>query len=110
MTLDEGVKAGYKKRLEAGIVTQAQYDELMSMPGPEHIPPIAVYLATDEAGDINGKVFHIQKGRVGIYSEPEEVRQIFNDGGIWSLDQLIDLVPKTLLIGYTNPAPAEPPK
>jgi len=110
MTLDEVVKAGFKKRLEAGLITKKYYDSLMSMPGPEYIPPIVVYLATDEASNINGQVFHIEKGRIGIYSEPVEMRQIYNSGEIWDVEQLIDLIPNTLLVGYTNPAPPEPPK
>jgi len=110
MTFDEGVKAGFKKRLEAGLITKKYYDSLMSMPGPEYIPPIVVYLATDEASNINGQVFHIEKGRIGIYSEPTEVRQIFNSGEMWDVEQLVDLVPNTLLVGYTNPAPPAPPE
>ncbi len=69
---------------------------------PEHVPPIVVYLCTDEAKDINGKIFLAQMGRVGIYSEPEETKQILNNGEIWSLEQLTDIVPK-LLVRYTNP-------
>jgi NAD(P)-dependent dehydrogenase (short-subunit alcohol dehydrogenase family) len=69
---------------------------------PEHVPPIVVYLCTDEAKDISGKIFHPQMRRVGIYSEPEEVKAIFNNGEIWSLEELIDLVPKTLLGGNTD--------
>ena len=110
MTLTEEVKAGMKKRLDSGLITQDYYDKFVDMPGPEHVPPLIVYLATDEAKDINGQTFHIERGRVGIYSEPVEVKQLFNDGEIWSVDELADLVPRTLLLGYTNPAPEELPK
>ncbi len=107
MTFDDEVKAGMKKRLEAGLITKEQYERFMSMPGPEHVSPIVVYLATDEASNINGQVFHIEKGRVGIYSEPMEVRQIFNKGEIWDVEELISLLPASLLVGYTNPAPPQ---
>lgn len=110
MTFDDEVKTGMKKRLESGLITKEQYERFMSMPGPEHIPPIVVYLATEEAGNINGQVFHIEKGRVGIYSEPTEVRMTFNGGEIWDVGELITLVPASLLIGYANPAPPEPVK
>lgn len=110
MTTTEEVKARWKKLVEAGLLTKEEYESRLSIPGPEHIPPIVVYLCTDEAGNINGQVFHAEKGRVGIYSQPEEARQIFNDGEIWSLDRLMDLIPRTLLVGYTNPAPPQPPK
>ncbi|MDY6833673.1 MAG: SDR family oxidoreductase [Chloroflexota bacterium] len=109
MTLDEGVKAGMKKRLESGLITQAYYDNLMRMPGPEFVAPMVVFLATDAAANINGQVFHIEKGRASIYSEPVEVRAIYKgeNGGMWTVDELEELVPKTLLVGYTNPAPPQ---
>jgi len=110
MTLDEDVIAGMKKRLEAGLITKEQYERSISKGGPEHIPPIVVYLATEEAGNINGQVFHIEKGRVGIYSEPTEVRMISNEGEIWDVQELTVQVPMSLLIGYVNPAPPEPAK
>jgi NAD(P)-dependent dehydrogenase (short-subunit alcohol dehydrogenase family) len=110
MTMNDEVIAGMKKRLEAGLITKATYETFMHLPGPEHIPPFLVYLATDEAWNINGQVFHLEKGRVGIYSEPVEVKSVFNSGEIWDVEQLIDFVPKTLLAGYTNPAPPEKEK
>jgi len=110
MNLDEEVKAGIKKRVEAGLMTKEQAETALAMPGPEHVPPIVVYLATEEAGNINGQVFHTTKGFVGIYSDPVEVRTIFNKGEVWSVDELANLVPKTLLVGYINPAPPQPEK
>ncbi|MBA7687508.1 putative short-chain type dehydrogenase/reductase [subsurface metagenome] len=94
------------RRLGREEAERRQAETMQAMP-PEHVPPIVVYLCTDEAADINGKVFHAVRGRVSIYSDPVEVRSIYNTGEIWSLEQLIDLVPKTLLVGYTNPMPAE---
>ena len=109
MTLTEEVKAGWQKRYEAGLITKEHLDELLNMPGPEYIAPIVVYLASDEAANINGQVFHIEKGRVAIYSEPVEARAIYKTEarGMWTFDDLEEDVPKTLLVGYTNPAPPE---
>ena len=110
MTMTEEVKAGWKKRVEAGIWTKEHYEEVMDMPGPEFVPPAAVYLATDAAADINGQVIGCGGGRVALYSEPVEIRGIYKDykkEGPWTVDELINLVPKTLLVGYINPAPPE---
>lgn len=110
MTMNDKVKAGWKMRMEKGIITKDRYEELMSMPGPEYIPPAAVFLATDAAADINGQVIGCGGGRVSIYSEPVDLRAIYKDykkEGPWTVDELIDLVPKTLLVGYVNPAPPE---
>lgn len=110
MTVNEEVKAGFRKRMEAGVMTKETYEALINMPGPEWVPPIAVYLCTDEAWNINGKVFSAMGDKVGIYSEPVEMIQIFNNGKRWTQEQLSDLVPKTLLTGYKNPRPPDPPK
>lgn len=110
MTMSDDVKEGFKKRLEAGLITKDRYDELTDIPGPEFVPPIAVYLASDYGANINGAALGCGGGRVALYSEPVEVRGIYKDHkahGAWSLDELINLVPKTLLVGYVNPAPPE---
>lgn len=79
-----------KKRLEAGLITKEFYETFINMPGPKHVPPFLAYLATEEAWNINGQVFHLEKGRVGMYSEPIEVKAIFNKGEVWDVEQLID--------------------
>ncbi|OIP29018.1 MAG: 3-hydroxyacyl-CoA dehydrogenase [Deltaproteobacteria bacterium CG12_big_fil_rev_8_21_14_0_65_43_10] len=109
MTMTEEVKAGIKKRLEAGLMSKEQYDGFMNMPGPQFVPPMVAYLASDAAANINGQIFHVEKGRVSIYSEPIEVRTIFKtvENGMFSIEELEDAVPKTLLTGYINPAPAK---
>ncbi len=97
---------GLKKRLEAGLITKEQYEEVINLPGPEYIAPFAVYLCTEEAWNINGQVFDVKGGFVSIYSEPIKAKTIYKDGK-WTLDELIKLVPKYLLEGYKNPAPPE---
>ncbi len=109
MTLNEGVIAGMKKRLEAGLITPERFAAMQAMPGPEYVAPFVAYLASDHAAHINGQVFHVEKGRVSIYSEPVEERALYkqeNDGH-FTLDDLIAQVPQTLLNGYHNPAPRE---
>lgn len=108
MTLNDEVIQGTWKRVEAGVMTKEQAEQVLNMPGPEFIPPIIVYLATDEAANINGQVFHAEKGRIAIYSEPIEVRAIYKEEGNFTTDELIDEVPKSLLKGYINPAPPQP--
>lgn len=110
MTMTEEVKAGLKKRLEAGLISKEQYEGFANMGGPEYIPPLAIYLASDASANINGQVLHIERGRVAIYSEPVEIRAIYKSeaGGTWTVDDLEEDVPKTLLTGYVNPAPPVP--
>ena len=110
MTMSDDVIKGTWKRVEAGVMSKEQAELMMAMPGPEHIPPMLVYLATDFADNINGQVFHTSGGRVGIYCEPIEVRSAYKDIqlGPFTTDELIKIVPQTLLQGYINPAPPQP--
>jgi len=71
---------------------------------PEHLAPFIVYLATDEAADITASVFHVGGESIGIYSQPQIVKQITKEKGMWTVDELVKAVPKELLKGYVNPA------
>jgi len=106
-TTNEDVMSGFKKRYEAGLLTEERYREIINPPDPETVVPFVVYLCTDEAGDINGQVFDVFGGDIAIYSEPVKKKSIFKDNGLWTVEDLIDLVPKVLLEGYQNPAPAK---
>lgn len=108
LTLDDAVKEGFRKRLAAGLITQARYDAVVNMGGPEHIAPFACYLASDEAAHINGQAFRVEEGRVAIYNDPEvKASLVKSDKGVFSFEELVSMVPQALLQGYVNPAPAE---
>jgi NAD(P)-dependent dehydrogenase (short-subunit alcohol dehydrogenase family) len=106
-TISEEVIAGFKKRYEAGLMTKERFEELTNPPAPETVSPFIVYLCTDAAADINGQVFDVTGGSIAIYSEPVKKKTITKTEGLWTLEELIDLVPKVLLEGYKNPAPPQ---
>jgi hypothetical protein len=68
---------------------------------------MTVYLCTDEAWNINGKIFHVAGGDVSLAAEETPVRQISRDGK-WEVEELLSLVPAHLLLGVENPAPPPP--
>ncbi|MBK9427174.1 MAG: SDR family oxidoreductase [Gammaproteobacteria bacterium] len=109
MTLNQGVIDGMKRRLESGLISQERYDAIMAMPGPEFVAPMVAYLATDAAAAVNGQIFHVEKGRVSIYSEPVEEKALLKaqDDGLFTVEELMAAVPGCLLVGHPNPAPAE---
>ncbi|MSQ09895.1 MAG: SDR family oxidoreductase [Dehalococcoidia bacterium] len=72
--------------------------------GPEMIAPMVAYLASDAAWNINGWVFGVQGGQVGVLSHPVAARTIYKHG-MWTLDELDHMVPNVLLKGVDNPAP-----
>jgi len=74
---------------------------------PEFVAPMTVFLACDEAWNINGKVFYVAGGRISLAHEETAMRQIIKNG-MWSIDELRELVPSQLMYGLVNPAPPPP--
>ncbi len=106
LTMDDAVKQGFRKRLDAGLITQARYDQVVNMGGPEFIAPFACYLASEEAAHINGQAFRVERGMIGIYNDPElRATLSYPEDKVPTFEELASLVPRSLLQNYTNPAP-----
>jgi len=97
LTLSDQLKEAWKKAgMEAAI-------ERMEHMGPEDIAPLVVWLASDDAANVNGRTFFVETGRVSLYSEPVEEKTIVKVGG-WTIDELFNFMPTTLAAGLVNPA------
>lgn len=81
----------------------------MMLGDPEDVPPIIVYLASDEAADINGQIFGASGGRISLYAPWTEAKTITKEGR-WSIEELRETVPKTLAEGLVNLAPPQSAK
>ena len=95
---------------EAGQISKEKYEEILHPPSPDTVAVFLTYLCTDEAANINGQAFYITGGVAGLMSEPVMTKTIFNDRGIWKIEELIKWVPDGLLQGYKNPAPPKAQK
>jgi 3-oxoacyl-[acyl-carrier protein] reductase len=72
---------------------------LETVPSPDDIAPFLVYLASDAAAEVSGTVFGIGGSTVGIYADPDITKSITKDEGTWTMEELIQQVPR-LLEGY----------
>jgi len=70
---------------------------------PDDIAPMTAYLASDDAWNVNGQVFHVYGGIVAVLQHPTPWKTAFKRG-MWELDELSAAIPQ-LLEGTTNPAP-----
>ncbi|MDM7999158.1 MAG: SDR family NAD(P)-dependent oxidoreductase [Dehalococcoidia bacterium] len=96
MTMDDEVKARFKRAYESGMMSKEQYEEVINMPGPEYVAPTVAYLCSEEGKIFNGKVIGVQGGRVAVYSKPFEIAGLYRDirkEGPWTVDELIRLAP-----------------
>ena len=74
---------------------------------PEYVAPMAGYLASDDAWNINGQIFHVAGGMVGLAHHPTPMRTLWKPA-MWTLDELCETVPRQMLAGIPNPAPPPP--
>jgi NAD(P)-dependent dehydrogenase (short-subunit alcohol dehydrogenase family) len=63
---------------------------------PEDIAAFVIYLASEPAGNINGCIFEVFRGHVGIYVEPPPVEKVLRKDGSWTPEELIQAMPRTL--------------
>ena len=101
LTLSPELKAAWEK--------SGMQDALKDLESavPEMVAPLVVYLCTDAAADVNGYDFLVGGGQIGIYSQPVVTAQI-EKAGVWTLDELIDIMPQKITKGLVNPAPPKP--
>ena len=86
----------WERFYKAGLITRQIFEESADPPGPEHIPAVILYLAMDEAANINGQVIGASRGRVALYSWPTEIKGLYKEG-VWTVEELIKLMPGTLI-------------
>ena len=95
-------------RAQRGIGGQAASGPLELERPPEAIAPVAVWLASDAAADINGQIFHVSGGTVGVMNHPTPVRTLQKASGQrWTVAELAAAFPRTLGMDLANPAPPE---
>ena len=113
LTMTPELQAAWEKRAATGmpgigsrVSSEGGVIAGLSAMAPEAISPMVVYLCTDEAAGINGCTFELRGGEISLYADPVPVKSIYKEG-IWTLDELCDIVPKSLASGLVNPAPSQ---
>ena len=101
------IPAGSRQiRAKAGIQEPVRPQEPVVPPTAEHVAPMKAWLCTDDAWNVNGKIFYVQGGGVSLAHEERYVQSIHKDGK-WELRELEALVPTQLLAGIPNPPPPD---
>ena len=89
--------ATYKRRGIPTSVIEANSPKAMQTT-PEGMVPFLVWLSSEEAGDISGKLFQLAAdGEIGLWSESEIVKSIREESGVWTIEELRKRVKGELL-------------
>jgi len=102
-----GTRVSLNPETHAAWAREGRFDfiEQSKMLKAEDVAQFVVYLCTEEAANINGYTFVVGTDGIGLYREPEPpFKMIFSREG-WTLDYLLEVMPKTLAEGLVNPAP-----
>lgn len=76
---------------------------------PEDVAPMVAWLASGEAKDVNGHIFHCQGGQISLMSTPSEERTLRKNGR-WTVEEIDAMFPGTLGMDMVNPSPPQPPR
>lgn len=91
----------------AGLAEPSPAETTRSEPGappPEFVPPMLVYLASDDAAHVSGMVFETIGSSIGVYSHPSVVQRVHKDPdtGPWTQEELRRVLPESILAGPTR--------
>ncbi|MEE4283393.1 MAG: SDR family NAD(P)-dependent oxidoreductase [Pseudomonadales bacterium] len=70
--------------------------------GPQHIAPIVAWLASEASAGITSEIFHTARGGVAIMQQPLVIKQFKKTSGVWSLDELDQVVPQLVAARAAN--------
>lgn len=73
---------------------------LEAVPSPDDIGPFMVYMSSDDSAQISGSVFNVGGANVGIYADPDIRRAVTKSGGRWTVEELKQQLPRSVLAGY----------
>src|SRR5438093_311236 len=76
------------------VVNKARVEKVKRM-GPQHIAPVAVFLASDAAKEVTGQVFGVRGKEIMLFGHERPVMRVHNDEG-WTPEKIADIFPGTL--------------
>jgi len=96
-------------RAASGMQSSSAVTPLQLNRDPEDVAPMVAWLASDDADNVNGHVFHCQGGQISLMNNPSEERTLRKDGR-WSVEEIDAMFPGTLGMDMVNPSPPQPAK
>jgi len=79
-----------------GDIPESERNSPLDQNKPEDIAVLVAYLCSEKADNINGCIFEVWRGHVGIFKEPQPVEQVLWKDGRWTPEELAATMPQTI--------------
>ena len=77
-------------------------DPVYELNQPEDVAALATFLVSEAADHINGCIFEVLHGHVGIFVEPQPIAKEIDKDGSFTAEELAKLVPEKLTAGRSR--------
>jgi NAD(P)-dependent dehydrogenase (short-subunit alcohol dehydrogenase family) len=105
MVKEKGLKEAWAK-MWGQELAERRIKQMLEVNQPEDVAGLVVYLASEKADSINGCVFEVWHGHIGIYIDPPPIEQVLTKDGHWTPEELVEAMPATLTKNKTHDLPA----
>ena len=96
-------------RASSGIQAHQAVTPLELNRDPEDVAPMVAWLASEEASEVNGHVFHCQGGQISLMSNPTEERTLRKKGR-WTVEEIDAMFSGNIGMDMANTAPPQAPR
>jgi NAD(P)-dependent dehydrogenase (short-subunit alcohol dehydrogenase family) len=87
-------------------LAEKRLTQMLEVNQPEDVANLVVYLASEKADNVNGCVFEVWHGHIGIYNDPPPIEQVLSKDGRWTPEELVGAMPATLTRNKVHDLPA----
>jgi NAD(P)-dependent dehydrogenase (short-subunit alcohol dehydrogenase family) len=105
MLRDKGLREAWVKMWGAELA-EKRLKQMLELNQPEDVAGLVVYLATEKADNVNGCVFEVWHGHIGIFVDPPPVEQVLWKDGRFTPEDLVETMPATLTKNKVHDLPA----
>jgi len=107
MTMTEDVLSNIAKMTGLKDAKEAE-KAFIAMADPKFISPILIFLCSEEAANVNARVFNVGSGKFGLYNEPEVIAFVEKPGQVWDTEELIKEMVAKVTGKLVNVSPVQP--
>ncbi len=105
MVKEKGLREAWVKMWGAELAEE-RLKQMLELNQPEDVAGLVVYLASEKADNVNGCVFEVWHGHIGIFVDPPPLEQVLWKEGRWTVEELIETMPTTLTKNKVHDLPA----